>query len=121
MVTPVRGYSSVNLLVAKGIRTTEERRQEKDKPSQGTMVVGTQVGWGPGKFYAVIFAEAVVEGRKTKFYTPAVTLDVVPAYEIEIPSDLTVLEPPPPFKTKLKVPLRESRQTAPASIRDGGL
>ena len=92
-VGPPLPFQRGSLLVALGVRTTAELRQEKDKPSQGTMVLGAQVGWGPGKIDAVILAEAVVEGRKTKFYTPAVTLDVVPAYEIEIPSDLTVIEP----------------------------
>jgi len=83
------------LMSTPNVRVRVTRRQERDtkNPNQGVFVLSSQVGWGPGKFEVVLPARIKVDGREETIYSPAITIDVVRAYEVEPAQEVTALEP----------------------------
>ena len=83
------------LMSTPNVRVRVTRRQERDtkNPNQGVFVLSSQVGWGPGKFEVVLPVKIKVDGREETIYSPAITIDVVRAYEVEPAQEVTALEP----------------------------
>ena len=73
------------------VRTFNRPRKEDKGKARGTFDVGSQLSWGPGKYEIVLTAQVNVDGRKETIYAPAVTVDVIRAYEIE--PEVTLVRP----------------------------
>lgn len=65
------------------VRTFNRSRKEDQGKAQGTLDVGSQLSWGPGKYEMVLTARVNVNGKRETIYAPAVTVDVIRTYEIE--------------------------------------
>jgi hypothetical protein len=65
------------------VRTFNRSRKEDEGKGRGTIDVGSQLNWGPGKYEMVLTARVDVDGQRETIYAPAVTVDVIRAYEIE--------------------------------------
>jgi hypothetical protein len=65
------------------VRTFNRPRKEDKGKAKGTFDVGSQLGWGPGKYELVLAAQVNIDGSKETIYAPAITVDVIRAYEIE--------------------------------------
>ena len=75
----------------RNVRTFNRLRKGDIGKAHGAFDVGSQLGWGPGKYEIVLAAEVNMDGRKETIYAPAVTVDVIRAYEIE--PEVTSLRP----------------------------
>ncbi len=73
------------------VRTFNRPRKGDKGKAHGTFDVGSQLGWGPGKYEIVLAARVKMDGRDKTVYGPAVTVDVISAYEIE--PQVTSLQP----------------------------
>ena len=73
------------------VRTFNRPRKGDKGKAQGTFDVGSQLGWGPGKYEIVLAARVKIDGRDQTVYASAVTVDVIRAYEIE--PEVTSLQP----------------------------
>ncbi len=82
-----------SLMSTPNVRVTRRLERDKKSPNKGVFVLGSQVGWGPGKFEVVLPAKIKVDGREETIYSPAITIDVVRAYEVEPAEEVTTLEP----------------------------
>jgi len=75
------------------VRVTQRLELDPKNPNQGVFVLGSQVGWGPGKFEVVLPAKIEVDGREETIYSPAITIDIVRAYDVQPADEVTALEP----------------------------
>ena len=75
----------------RNVRTFNRLRKGDIGKPRGVFDVGSQLGWGPGKYEIVLAAEVNIDGGKETVYAPAVTVDVIRAYEIE--PEVTSLRP----------------------------
>ena len=82
-----------SLMSTPNVRVTRRLERDPKNPNKGVFVLGSQVGWGPGKFEVVLPAKIKVDGREETIYSPAITIDVVRAYEVEPAEEVTTLEP----------------------------
>ena len=82
-----------SLMSTPNVRVTRRLERDPKSPNKGVFVLGSQVGWGPGKFEVVLPAKIKVDGREETIYSPAITIDVVRAYEVEPAEEVTTLEP----------------------------
>lgn len=73
------------------VRTFNRPRKGDKGKAQGIFDVGSQLGWGPGKYELVLAARINLDGQNQTVYAPAVTVDVIHAYEIE--PEVTSLQP----------------------------
>ena len=82
-----------SLISTPNVRVTRRLERDPKNPDKGVFVLGSQIGWGPGKFEVVLPAKIKVDGREETIYSPAITIDVVRAYEVEPAEEVTTLEP----------------------------
>ena len=81
------------LMSTPNVRVARRLERDPKNPNQGVFVLGSQVGWGPGKFEVVLPARIRVDGREETIYSPAITIDVVRAYEVEPAEEVTAFQP----------------------------
>ncbi len=100
------------------VRTFNRPRKEDKGKANGTFDVGSQLSWGPGKYEMVLTAQIKVDGDEETIYAPAITVDVIRAYEIE--PQVTSIQPG--AETELLAELkREPGFSSPVEIKPENL
>ena len=80
------------LMSTPNVRVTTRLELDPKNPNKGVFVLGSQVGWGPGTFQVVLPAKIEVDGREETLYSPAITIEIVRAYEVQPAQEVTALE-----------------------------